>query len=89
MEWAMALNTVAAQIDSAADVWSTDGPFDMYPELRQVHARDASDLREVAQHVRSGRMQEARDRAAGLDTVVREELPDGFFRLLAEFRVAW
>ena len=39
--------------------------------------------------VRSGRVQEARDRAARLDTVVRDELPPTFFGLLKVRRVQW
>jgi len=53
-----------------------------------MYRSDAKDLMKVAKLVTAGRIQAARD-AAGLDTIVRDQLPESFFELLKKHDIAW
>jgi hypothetical protein len=82
---------VASAVERAAAKWRERGkrqfPDDV--QMRRVAAKDATDLRAIAKLVRSNRLQQARDRAAHLDTVVRDELPLPFFGLLTVRGIRW
>jgi len=56
---------------------------------RQDSRHDAADLAAVAALVRQGRFGHAVDRAWSLDTIIRDELPKSFFRLLKDEGVPW
>jgi hypothetical protein len=84
---------VAAEIRAAARAWEKradegDVNDDDDPRLAKEFRSDAKDLRKVARLVDEGHIQRARD-AAGLDTIVRDQLPKAFFDLLEKHGVAW
>lgn len=56
------------------------------PDTAQL---DYADLRVIAEFVEGGYYHAARDRAARLDTAVRDELPKSFFALLEQNGVRW
>lgn len=66
---------VAVKIESAAARWDSRA--------------DAADLCAVAAFVRQGNLNAAVDRAGELDTIVRDELPKSFFKLLKAEGVDW
>jgi len=69
------LEKVAVKIESAAARWDSRA--------------DAADLCAVAAFVRHGNLNAAVDRAAELDTIVRDELPKSFFKLLKAEGLEW
>ena len=79
---------VAVEIRAAARAWEDRADDDADPGLARVYRSDAKDLRKVARLVDAGRIQKARD-AAGLDTIVRDQLPESFFELLEKHNVRW
>jgi hypothetical protein len=59
------------------------------PDMMEAGRTDAADLRRVASLVRSNELKEASAVASDLDTIVRDELPESFFRLLEKNNVRW
>jgi len=51
--------------------WAAEGDA----EMARVHAKDAADLRKVAEAVKNGDYEIARDRVQRLDTIVRDQVP--------------
>ncbi len=84
---------VSEAILEVADNWVKDheknwgGGKD--PAMVKVGHADAEDLRGVASLVQRNLLKEARNEANHLDTIVREELPESFFRLLEKNNVRW
>jgi len=86
------VDEVAKEIESAAQKWLTDheerwGGKD--PSMVETGRKDASDLRDIAKLLRAGNFKAARNSAASLDTIVRDELPRSFFYLLEANGVSW
>ena len=84
---------VSEEINQAAKNWEKEhedtwgGGRD--PSMIEAGKADAADLRHVASLVQSNQLKAARDVAANLDTIVREELPKCFFKLLEKNGVRW
>jgi hypothetical protein len=76
---------VAAAIDAAAARWQKEGKKHEWP----WHDKDAADLRKVARLIRKDQVARAGDVAGYMDTIVRDELPKGFFTLLDKHGVLW
>jgi leucyl aminopeptidase len=51
--------------------WAAEGDA----EMARVHAKDAEDLRKVAEAVKDGEYELARARVQRLDTIVRDQVP--------------
>lgn len=79
---------VATEIRNAAREWAERADGEDDPHLASTYRSDAEDLRKVARLVDDGRFRRARD-AAGLDTIVHDQLPESFFDLLKKHGVAW
>lgn len=79
---------VAVEIRAAARAWAERAEGEDDPSQARMYRSDAKDLGKVANLVQAGRIQAARD-AAGLDTIVRDQLPQSFFDLLEKHGVAW
>lgn len=87
---------VSKEIDSIAQQWLKDheerwGEKSAKPDHSMVKTgrEDAADLGEIAKMVFAGKFKAARDAGASLDTIVRDELPDSFFKLLEQNNVRW
>jgi hypothetical protein len=87
---------VSKEIDSIAQQWLKDheerwGEKSAKPDPSMVKTGqdDAADLGEIAKMVFAGKFKAARDAGASLDTIVRDELPDSFFKLLEQNNVRW
>lgn len=87
---------VSKEIDSIAQKWLKDheerwGEKSAKPDPSMVKTgrEDAADLGEIAKMVFAGKFKAARDAGASLDTIVRDELPDSFFKLLEQNNVRW
>jgi hypothetical protein len=87
---------VSKEIESIAQQWLKDheerwGDKSAKPDPSMVKTgrNDAADLSEIAKLVFAGKLQNARNAGAHLDTIVRDELPDSFFKLLEQNNVKW
>lgn len=83
--------TVAADIRKAATEWLAGGlkSFKGDKSMTSAYRKDAADLKMLAKLVAAGTLTYARDKAAGLDTIVRDEIPESFFTLLADNNIEW
>jgi hypothetical protein len=80
------LASLATEIKSAAKSskeeadrsWPSSSSSDR--EMRKMASRDAKDIRDIASLVARGRVVDAYDKAYGLDTLVRETVPDRFWK---------
>jgi hypothetical protein len=55
--------------------WNLDA-FKDDAHMIQVARADGRDLREIAKHIRAGEIRVAADKARGLDTLVRDYIPN-------------
>lgn len=76
-------------IASSWEQWHVESWGDEDPRMVDVGKDDARDIRHIAELVRRNRLHSAAREAAGLDTIVRDELPDSFFKLLKLNSIEW
>lgn len=70
--------------EEAHRLWPSSSSSDR--EMRKVAARDAKEILAVASLLKSGQVSRAHDRASGLDTIVRESIPDRFWDFVESVR---
>ncbi len=63
---------------SAYQSWPSPSPSDR--EMRKTAQADMKAMNSVAALVKSGQLTDAYDRASGLDTIVREAVPEKFWK---------
>jgi hypothetical protein len=82
---------VAGDIVARAERWNEGGKKSSKGDKKMLecYRNDRKDLKAVARLVARGKLREARDAAAELDTIVRDELPDTFFTVLKTNGVQW
>ena len=71
------LNAARAYKKDTDRGWPSSSPNDR--EMRKIARTDAQAIRSIATLLRSGQITEAHNRASGLDTIVREIIPDHFW----------
>lgn len=54
-------------------------------DLKKVYAKDRKDLMEVCKYLRSGKYKEAQQKAYWLDTIVRDQIPNGVWKFMEQF----
>ena len=82
---------VAKEIRKAASEWLARGrkSFKGDQHMIDTYRNDAASLRSVAKLVSMGALTAARDSAARLDTIIRDEIPESFFKLLEIHNIQW
>lgn len=80
---------VATDIDLVATNWNDrhKGTWPDNESMLLTGAQDAEDLRKVAGLVRENKFRDAAIYGRGLDTIVRETLPESFYKLLERNKV--
>lgn len=78
------INAATASKKEADRSWPSSSTDDR--EMRKIARTDAQAIRSIASLVRAGRITEAYNKASGLDTIVREIIPDHFWDF-AEFTI--
>lgn len=75
---------IASEIDRAAERWGDRAydPGTTDSEMRRAYLSDAADLHRIASAFRHGNDHEAFTRGERLDTIVRDQLPDSFWKLV-------
>jgi len=83
--------TVAAEIRQAAIQWAESGrkSFKGEADMLDAYRKDAADLKALAKLVSEGSLLAARNHASHLDTIVRDEIPESFFKLLEDSNIEW
>ncbi len=82
---------VARDIERAATEWLAEGRREFASDRQAlcVYRQNTEHLRDVADEVWRQNLQKARDIASVQDTVVRDHLPESFFKLLEKHGIEW